>query len=251
MSRVEEKNTKVENLEDEINRLKKGLKRKENKRLLSCGNCLVTILLLLLFGGIYLAYLVSLTGLWQVPFFSQKFYHEPQPVYVVDSSGVTASQKDLYNLLKKEVTEAGLTLGKAGDFSVFLELSEEQLTAILRDKIYENETMAKKVEYAQASISDDNIEIYIKNNDPSNLVLTINVEPRINDGKLDLKIVGFKLGLLKLPNFLGNITLAYMSEKTINSFLTVLSSYGQIKNIDLNQGEMILEIFINDIKSII
>ncbi len=251
MSRVEEKNTKVENLEDEINRLKRGLKRKENKRFFSCGNCLITVLVVAVVVGFYFAYLVALTGLWHIPFFSQKFYTEPQPSYQVDDSSITAKQKDIIALLQQEVTQAGISLNKLGDFNVFMTLSDQQLTAIARDQIADTETMSQKIEYAQIAILEENIEFFIKAKEPSNFIFTINVEPRIKNDNIDLKVVEFKLGLLRLPNFLANISVAYFSEKGINSFLNMFEGFGQIRKIDLHKGELILEIFIKDIKLII
>jgi hypothetical protein len=249
MTRIEEKNNKVDDLEDEINRLKKNLKRKENKRLFSCGNCLVTVILVVILLGIYASYLVSLSGIKEIPFFSQRFYSEPMPTYIIEVEEMSQQEKDVLNIFKDIVAKEAFAQKKTGDFNIFLELSDKQLTAILRDKIKENETISAKVEYSQLAVLDENLELFVKNK--SKLVFTILIKPEIKDELVDLKIVGFKLGNLKLPNFIGDISFAYFTEKGINSVLNVFKTYGKVDKIKLNQGEVLLEIFINDIKNLI
>jgi uncharacterized protein YpmS len=90
----------------------------------------------------------------------------------------------------------------------------------------------------------------MESKEPSNLIMTLNIKPTIEAGKIDLEIVNFKIGDLTLPNFIGNISFALAAEKSLNSFLNIVPKYGKIENISLTSGVLSLEILINNLKGL-
>ncbi len=252
MARQEQdKSTQVEELEAEISRMKKGLKRKQNKKLFSCSGCLILVLIIILLIGLAGAYVLAKSGLKEVPFFTDNFYQEPEPVRLVEADNVNEADKDILNRLEKAVSQEAVGQQQINDLTVSLDLSEEVLTAVLRDKIKEKESLAEKIKYVQIAVLPDNLEVFIENKDPSNAVITLNIKPTIKEGKTDLEIVNFKIGDLTLPNFIGNISFGFIAEKSLNSFLNVTAKYGQIQDINLTNGSLILEILINNLKELL
>ncbi|MBD3359364.1 MAG: hypothetical protein GF365_01485 [Candidatus Buchananbacteria bacterium] len=252
MSRQEEdKSTKVEELEAEISRMKKGLKRKQNKKMFGCSGCLILFLIIILAISLIGAYVLAKSGLKEVPFLTANFYHEPEPARLVEADNVSEADKDILARLEKSVSQELVAQQQINELTVSLDLSEEVLSAVLRDKIKEKASLAEKIEYAQIAILPDNLEVFIENKDPSNLIITLNIKPTIKDGKADLEIVNFKIGDLTLPNFIGNISFGFIAEKSLNNFLNVTAKYGQIQNINLMNGNLILEILINNFKELL
>jgi uncharacterized protein YpmS len=250
MARQEDKSTKVEELEAEISQLKKGLKRKENKKIFSCSNCLVFLLLIILAFSFLGAYLLAKSGFKKVPYFTEQFYQEPDPTYLVVVDNISEVDKDILARFENLVKQEAVAQQKGSDLRVQLDLSEEILTANLRDKIKEKNSLAEKIEYAQIAVLSDNLELFMESKEPSNLIMTLNIKPTIEAGKIDLEIVNFKIGDLTLPNFIGNISFALAAEKSLNSFLNIVPKYGKIENISLTSGVLSLEILINNLKGL-
>ncbi|MCX6743603.1 MAG: hypothetical protein NT116_05200, partial [Candidatus Parcubacteria bacterium] len=91
MTRIENENLGSEQLEEmqgEIEHLKKQLKHKQSRKIFNCGTCSIIIVLIILVLLGFGAYILAKSGLRQVPFFSDYFYHEPKPVYLVTGQGI-------------------------------------------------------------------------------------------------------------------------------------------------------------------
>ncbi len=250
MTRIEDKKNQVEELEGEVDKLKKRLKRKRNKKLLSCSSCLVFAFLVFLILSFFAAYVLAKSGLKDIYFLTDKFYQKPEPSYLVEIIELPEEQKDILSFLKAELVKKASNQQKLADFKVNLELSDAQLTAIIRDKIQQNQDLNKKIDYIQLAVLPDNLELFLKTKEPKDLFITLDVLPVFENGEINLEIINFKLGDLQLPKFIGNITFAYFTEKGLNNILSLLERYGRIEKINLYQGLLSVEILISDYKSL-
>jgi len=230
MTRLEDNNNNnVEELQGEVERLKKSIKGKQNKKILTCGTCFLFVLLLILFLGSLGAFALAKSGLVTVPFFTEKFYQEPKPSHLVTAEALT--ENDVYNSLQKAITGQALVQKKTKDFEVNLELSEEQLTTLIRAELGKSGNY-NKIDYLQLAVLADNCELFLKTKEPPNLFLTFNIKPIIKDGKLELETSRIKIGDLTLPKFTGNFLL-FLAKSPLNSILGSFNNLGQIQKINL------------------
>lgn len=247
MTRIEESNTseRVEDLEAEMSRLKRGLKRKNRNGLFSYSNCLIVVILFC-FALFFLAlFLLAKSGLREVPIFTEAFYHQPAPAYLVDSSRF--SQADIVGLFKKEVEKTALAQKKTGDFQLPFSLTDLQLTALIKEKIAADEQLKQEVEQIQVAVLPDSLEIFFKQKVPSNLIITLNIVPAVIDEKLDFQVTKFKVGDLKIPVFAANFLTDKVVEKNLNIVLSSFSQYGRIEKITLKDKKIDLSLYINKI----
>jgi len=243
-------NNQVSELQGEIQSLKKSLKRKQNRKILSCGNCLAVFIIIILILGFIAAYWLALSGLVNVPFLSARYYKEIKPTYQV-AIDESIKESDILNNFKQVISQESLKQKSIENLKVNFVLSDKQLTALIKDKIKANEDFNKSIEYAQVAVLPDNVEIFLKMKDPSKLIITLNILPKIKDNKLNLEVIQFKIGALKLPKFIGNITVVFIGEKSLNQVLNLLEKNGQIQNIKIEKGLINIEILINNIKGAI
>jgi len=248
MTRVEDnKIDQVEELKGELEDLKRKLKRKQNKKILTCGTCfLVFILLILVLAG-FTAFALSQSGLTKVPLLSEKFYHEPEPSYLVSTENLTLADKDIMKILGKIATEQMAIQKKSADFTINLKLSEEQLTGLLRDQTKNINFLNNKIDYVQLAVLPDNLELFLKLKDPQ-LFFTLNFKPLIKNNLVDLEAENFKIGNLKLPKFSGDLLLKYMLEKNINKILSSFVKFLQISAVNLSAKVVSIEILIKSFK---
>jgi len=251
MTRVEAKKEEVKELQSEIDKLKKGLKRKQSKKLLSCSNCLIGLIFVVIIIVLLSAYVLAKSGLKEVPFFTERFYQEPEPTYLVDSSKITESDKDLLQTFTDIVKAESLKQQKLGDFNVNLKISDDQLTAIVRDKVKAQESLNEKIDYIQVAVLPENLELFSKNKEPSKVIVVLKLKPVVKNGEIDLKVISFKVGDLKLPRFIGNFFFAYLTERSVNKVLGLYEKYGQVESLELNRGLIDIEILINDFKALL
>jgi hypothetical protein len=248
MTRIEDNNNKqVEELKGEVEDLKRKIKRKQNKKILTCGSCfLVFILLILILVGLG-AYGLSQSGLAEVPFLSERFYHEPEPSYLVNTENLTPAEKDISKILSKVVKEQILAQKKDKDFKVALNLSEKQLTYLLRDQIKDISYLNNKVNYIQLAVLPTNFEIFLKIKEPK-LFITLNIKPLIKNNLLALDVENFKIGNLKLPRSIGHLLVTYLIEKNINKLLSAFLQSFQISAVNLSSKLVVVEILIKNFK---
>lgn len=249
MSRIEEKNNQnqVEELESEIEKLKKNLKRKQNRKFWNCSTCLLFFILVLFFLTAASAYLLAQSGLINVPYFTEHFYHEPQPSYLINTENITASEKDLSGMIERAVRAEALKQKKTENLKVTFELNEAQITALLRDQIKANQEFERKIEYLQVAIMQDYLELFVKFKEPK-LFATLKILPQIKNNNFNFKVIEFKIGNLKLPRFLGSLGLTYLLEKSLNQLLKSLADQLLLENIELAAKTARVQILIKNLK---
>ncbi len=251
MTRIEDKKNRFEELEQEVDKLKKKLKRKQSKKIFNCGSCFLLFIIVVFVLVGFLAYFLAKSGLKQIPFLSERFYQEPAPSYLVKTDNLTDQDKDVFAEFKAAVAQQAISQQAMGSFDINLEISQEQLTALLRDEIKNNEVLAGRIDYIQLAILPDSLELFARAKEHSKLIITLNFLPEVKNGKLNLKVINFKVGDLKLPDFLGNLAFSYLTEKSLNGILNLFEKYGQLQNITLTKGYIMMEILINNFKDLI
>jgi hypothetical protein len=232
MTRLEYENKTPDQLgemQDEILQLKKQLKHKQSKKFLNCTSCSVILIFVFIILGAALAAVMAKSGLWQLPFFSDYFYHQPEPVYQVADSKFT--EADLISRLQKLAVAEAIKQGKRSNLNLNFEISEAELTALLRSQAVKNQALADKIESWQIAVSADSAQLFLKAKSPKNLIVTLDFVPGIKDGKLNLDVKRFKVGDLGMPKFLGSMLVENMGANTLNSLLSSFSLVGKIENI--------------------
>ncbi len=251
MTRIEDKKNQFDELEQEVDKLKKKLKRKQSKKIFNCGSCFLLFIIAVIVVVGFLAYVFAKSGLKQIPFFTERFYHEPTPTYLVETSNLSEQQKDLLAQFKNTVSQSAFNQQKDGNLTIDWQLSQEQLTALLRDKVKSTRELNERIDYIQLAVLPENLELFARAKEPANLIITLNFSPEVKNGKFALKVVNFKVGDLKLPDSLGNLAFSYLTEKSLNSMLNLFANYGQLQDITLTKGSIIMEILINNLKDLI
>lgn len=250
MTRIEEntKQNNVSDLEAEVEKLKKSLKRKQSKKILTCGSCLLFFILAILILGILGAYALAKSGLKEIPFFTKHFYQEPLPSYLVKSEDSTAAGKDIAATLEKNAREQALIQKKTENLKINLNLSEEQLTALLREQAKSSDYLNSKIDYIQLAVLPENLELFTKLKE-SRVFITLNIKPEIKNSKVDLNVEKFKVGNLAMPKFAGNLLVTDLLAKSINKMLQSYADSYQILAIDLTAKSVLVEILIKNLKS--
>jgi hypothetical protein len=248
MTRLEENSKdQVGALQNEIESLKKNLKRKQSKKLLNCGTCLLLFVFFCLLLGGCLAYALAKSGLAVIPYLTKYYYREPEPSYLVNTDKLSIGDKNLANLIQKAGQAEALKQEKITDIKIKIELSEAQTTSFLREQIQNNSAFKGKIDYIQAAILADSLELFIKLKEPK-IFLTFNVLPKVKNNKLDLELKNFKIGNLKMPRFIGSLGSMYLLEQSTNKLLASLAGNFQLDNLTLAPISIIVEILFKQIK---
>jgi hypothetical protein len=240
---------KVEELEAEISKLKRSLKRKANRKLFGCFSCSISLLFIFLFFALFGAYILAKSGLKEVPLFSKWFYQEPQPAYLVEVDKNIGT--DIWSIIKKNASTEALLQQKNENIKFTFDLSDAQLTQLVREKINEEASLKKKIDFFQIAVLPDNLEVFIQTKEPKQLYVILNILPKVKDGKINFEVNKFRLGNLSLPNFLGNYTFVYLTEISLNNVLNLVSKIGQIEQIGLDQGVVTVQIMISNLKDLL
>ena len=248
MTRIEENNdqSKVSDLEAEVDKLKKSLKRKQNRKFFSCGNCLLFFIIIILGCALFSAYVLAKSGLVEVPILSAKFYKEPQPEYRVKTENLTTLDKDLWTVISRNAKEQVLIQKKVNNFNLDLKLSEEQLTNFLREEIRKNDSLNKKIDFIQLAVKSDNLELFTKLKAPR-MYMILNLKPMIKNNKLEIAVEQFKIGNLKLPKFLGSLGLTFLLEKSLNNLLALNNDLISISGIEIMPRFLTIKMLVKSI----
>ena len=247
MTRIENENggdIRLDGMRTEIEKLKKDLKRKQSKKIFNCGTCLMLFLLIILGLVVMVSYVLAKSGLKTLPVFTDYFYKEPQPTYLVKST--ILDQTVLVNRLITAVKSESMKQKKTENFVVNLELSDEEITALLRDKTAKEQGFSERIDYWQIAVLPENLQIFFKFQKPRNLIITLNVIPEIKNGRLNLSVRRFALGQLNLPRFVGTFMIENIGENMINKYLTSLVDIGKIEEISMDNKKIKLKILINN-----
>ena len=248
MSRLENENKQggqLEQMQKEMERLKKDLKHKQSRKFFNCGTCLVIIVLfiLTLFG--FGAYVLAKSGIRQIPVFTAYFYHQPQPVYPVKGQGI--DENKIISRLASVASAEALKQRKTKDVTVNFDLSENEISGLLNNQLAKSEKLKTEIELWQIAVKPDFIEFFMKSKNPKNLIVTLHARPEVTDGNLKFKVISFKIGDLSLPKFIGSILIENMGSNVVNSLLNSVSALGQIKAVNLAQGKITLMFLINNL----
>ncbi len=232
-------------MQAEISRLKKDLKHKQSKKIFNCGTCLLIILFLLLVLLGFGSYVLAKSGLRQVPVFTAYFYHEPKPLYLVTAQ--KADENSIIKRLASLVSNEALKQKKTDNIAVDFDLSEAELTGLLNNQLVKNDQFKSDIEFWQIAVKSDLVEFFMKSKNPKNVIITLHAKPEVDDGKLKFKVIDFKLGDLRLPGFIGSILIENLGTNALNSLLNSVSLLGQIQEINLAQGKVIIKLLIKNL----
>lgn len=252
MTRLEQENVNnspVEDLESEVEKLKKQLKRKQNKKVFGCWGCLSLMVLLLLFCALGVAYVLAKSGLKQIPILTPALYKEPQPIYLVQTKNLKKEDLDVLAILKNNAMKAASLQKNTDKLDIKLQLSEAQLTGIARQSLESNPDLAKKIQFLQIAVLKDDLQLFVKTE--GNLYFVMQLKPLVADGKLKLDCKSIKVGNLDLPGFVKNFTVGYVIENTLNQSLEAFLQFGKLTSIELTPGAATFNISITNIKALL
>jgi len=194
------------------------------------GRCCLFFLLLIVFMALTTAAAAAKTGIFRVPGFTEIFYRVPQPSRTVELPAAPAFKAE------------GLTLGLAADKkTISLKISEKELTFLLRQAL----TTGQNAMFApnlQAVIADGQVELYGLMLKPLKANLTVKVRPSLTGGRLEYKIIEFKVGNLGLPAALAQNLINRLWGAKIGNFWAAVDKKFSLKNLELGTGEARLEI---------
>lgn len=248
MTRLENENksaNQLDQMESEIQQLKKQLKHKQSKKFFNCGSCLIIFVFILLVLGAGAGFVMAKSGLWQVPVFTGYFYREPVPVYQVKSSEF--NDNSLINRIKAVAATEAIKQRKSSNLAISFELSEEELSALLRTQLLKNKSWTEQINYLQIALSPEQAQLFVKANNPKGLIVILDFKPGVTDGKLNFQVKSFKVGDLELPGFFGNLLIENIGANTLNSLLTSLSLVGKIEEINLADHKANIKLLINNL----
>lgn len=252
MTRIESENQKdnlVKDLQGEIDKLKKGLKRKQNRRILGCGSCTIAFLVLAILISGFVSYFLAKSGMVHIPYASDMLYKEPRPTYIVQTlAGET--QQDIFSTLKNTVTNSLATINNALNSRIDLQLSDSQLTRIISDQVAQNSSLKNRIDYLQVAVLPQNLELFIKLKKPQNTYLVFEILPKVTNNKIDLEVVSFKIGSLKMPNFIGNAIIAPVAEQALNLIIKPFIAFGKIQDIKLDYGKVLIGVVITNLQGL-
>lgn len=253
MTRIESANQRgdqVNNLQTEIYKIKKGLKKKQNRRILSCGSCAIVFLIIFLILAGFSSYVLAKSGIVQIPYLSDWSYQEPRPAYIVQTELQNESQIDILAKLKDSLVNSFVNINNALNSKVNLQLNDRQLTSLLSDQVVQNSSLKNRIDYLQVAVLPQNLELFIKLRKPQNTILIFEIVPKIDNNKIDLEVVSFKIGNLKMPNFIGKAIVAPLGEKILNMVITPFLGFGKIQEIKLDYGKVIVGVLITNIQGL-
>jgi len=249
VSSKSDKKNKVEDLEKEVAKLKKNLKRKQNRKFFNCGSCLIMALIIIIVGGFFCAYTLAKSGLKYIPYLTEKLYQEPQPSYIVDTHKLAEQDKDLVDLLKAQLAQEVIKQKTISDLRFKYLLTETQLSALVKKELEGKKILGQTVEFVQLAVLAEELELFLKTD--KDFIFTLSIVPKLNNKRIEFKTQQIKIGNLKLPNSFGDLTIVYLAEKALNKTLDLFFKFGEIENITMFPTTITLDIFINNTQEIL
>jgi len=192
-------------------------KKKKSRARGCCWGCSIITLLVILF----ILYVISASGLAQLPIFSHIFYgHGPEPNRKVEANSQIQDQ------FQEKVAKA--VIGGSDR----LVLSESELTGLLASN--------NILEHPNLAIEDEYMEIFGKVGDQnySNLYLTVKIMPSIENNKLHADIKGLKIGKFPIPAFFAD----YIVDRALTNYQGNLEkTTKKIDQLNLKDHQLIIE----------
>jgi len=182
---------------------------------------LIPVLFIILF---FIVGAVAKTGIYNIPVFTQIFYRVPKPSRTISKLDALqyANVQPKYDFNQ----ETGI---------FHLELTEEQATFLLRYSLGKK-SQAKFADTAQVIFEDGQVEFFGLMLDPvkTNLTVSVKLDHKSSEKKLDYKISKFRIGSLNLPASLVDGIYKYYSKRKSRKFFDDIGI--DISKIDFNNS---------------
>jgi len=201
------------------------------------------VMLLILFAIVFGfgTIVAAKTGLVTVPVVSSFVFQKPKPDHtVVAGSPIDAA----VSMQVQEALGKLLTAGPSNGTASTLTLSEQTLTATLREKL--NGSTMIDASSAQAAIVGSGVELFLplKQNGGATAIV-LDVTPSVENGSLHFTLTRFAVGSLSLPAWLTSWTL----EATINlisqAITDVVGKYATVTGVTVENGAVNLNVTLN------
>jgi len=196
-------------------------RRKSLKRKLKLSCCFLSLFLIF---GVFLVGLAALarTGLVQIPVLSEIFYKHPQPIRTIEID---------------EDAEADFKI-KTSDHSQTLEISEENLTYLLKRSLTRGEDPYFS-ENIQAVISEEGIEFFGFLLKPFRTNLTMMVRPYASSGRLYLELLSATAGNLSIPPALADWLTKNLLAGILDELNQEIENLGNLEKVELFTGRLV------------
>lgn len=201
----------------------------------------IVVLVLLVGAG---AYVVAKTGLVNVPVASAIVFTTPKPDHPVVAG--TPIESSIATQVQDEVAKQ-LTAGKTDMTATTLSLSEQTLTAALREKL-KGSTIVDETT-AQAAIVGSGIELFLplrQNGGATALIVT--VTPSVQQSVLQFTVTRTSIGQLTLPPWMTSWTLEAAVNAVSKGITDAVGSYATITGVKVQNGAVDVDVTLNVLK---
>lgn len=220
-------------------------RKKRRKKIQRIASCFVLVIVFLFIVFSFFAWLMSETGLYDVPFITEITFQPPEPLHPVEDPGsfeevaiVENLRTKINNLIETEypgqLTVSGAEIG----------IPEEILTVFLREQI---KVPAEKynfvVKRAQVAVEPKGMEffIHLERTGLRDVYLSIIINPRVKDESITFDIMSARLGNLNIPSFVATPIINTFLGPAIQALEIPLVGFVFIQEIGLGDREVILK----------
>lgn len=211
---------------------------------------LLVSLIVLSLIGLALLFVVSKTGLVEIPILSALVYQLPQPSRLVSPG--TSIEDELQTQLISTL-QSKLQNDTISDANVTLIFSEATLTAALRQAIGQGaESIFVKDASQVALLKNGQAEFYLPFvQKAGSSVLLVRVLPSLKEGSLAFSVTQAQIGQLPFPGFTRSIV-QWPLDKLVVQVNEWLKNYASVESITMQEGSVSLDGTMTlDLKSLI
>ncbi len=230
MTRIDASDEAIASLQEEVSSLKKQA-RKSSGRMRRFFVRLAIIAALIAGCGTAGAYVFARAGLPSFEALTRIVYTEPQPTYVVQPASLS-------DISKKLSYAAARYAAAGGKGELMLELSEGEMTALVRQAIVGQESAA--VDEVQIAVPESDLEIFAHLTRPYPLFVTVAVKPRIEGGNIRFDLTRLRVGQLIIPASWGTGAVRLTAEPVIRRLIDTFGEYGELSRVELGAGTLTL-----------
>lgn len=238
MARVESstEGDQVKKLEKEVASLKKKVKKSGKKKM----GCLGTGGILVVLAFLLIVYFTAKTGIVNIPIVTPLVYTEPEPTYWLDPLSIP--DVDIQQLAQQQVEGRLLSVITGRTKTIPVRFSEEELTGSIR-KEQNKEGAESDAEYTQVLLLDDVMEFFtIMGDDGRQVTITMTVQPMLEDGDVDIKVLSFKVGAATIPKGIGQLIINSTVEPVLDTSIAFAKDIGRISDITIKDGEIQIDL---------
>jgi len=233
---------KSEDLKKELEDTKKELSaqiHKETKKGHPVLTCLVIVVLILVFLIGFVGYWLALTGLSDVPFFSEQFYTRPEPTHKVQPYG-QALDSYISEQLTAEINDRIQATGSPDiERSVSLLLEEGYFTGALRTYTGEESKLVDSERSQVAALEEDGaLEVFLPlAKSEQETAVTFDLLPSVDeDGLLVVELSDLRIGQLTLPNWLSRTFFKRPIDFAINELNKMIGKYAALEEVEVEDN---------------